>query len=160
MKKVVMVLLIVFPTMLFAKSALISGTLKNGGFFDSNYYYIDLGSYSNKESLQNQVYKAYQTKGGFGIWYENCSWSLDQNKDGQHISIEPQNVSKGISLSSLVGEKFTFKYDLDSNGNPVLTIFPGEKSWLVILMTPQGKILKSTEYSTLHTSLAYSYSYQ
>ncbi|MCX5773513.1 MAG: hypothetical protein NTX05_02765 [Fusobacteria bacterium] len=158
-KFIFIIVLLLFTTLLFAKTAFVTGVLKNGGFFDSNYYYVELGSYSNKGSLQNQVFKAYSTHGGFGIWYENCSWILDKNSDGQHITIEPENVASGVSLNSLQGKRFSFSYEIDSQGVPQLTIFPTKKSWLVLLMTPQGGLLKSTQNSTLHTSVAYSYNY-
>jgi len=160
MRKIILVIVILLlTTLLFAKTAFITGVLKNGGYFDSNYYYVDLGSYSNKGSLQNQVFKAYPTHGGYGIWYQNCSWTLDKNSDGQHITIEGENVASGVSLNSLLGKRFTFSYETDSQGVPQLTIFPSKKSWLVIIMVPQGGILKSSQNSTLHTSVAYSYNY-
>jgi len=144
---------------LIAKTAVVTGILKNGGFFDSNYYYVALGSYSDKSSLQTRIFNTYPTKGKRGIWYQNTSWTLDKNSDGQHITIEQENVSNGVSLKSLVGRRFSFSYEVDSNGVPKLTIFSGKKSWLVILMTPQGNAFQSTENSTLHTSVAYRYNY-
>lgn len=137
----------------------ISGTLMNGGETDSSYYYVDLGTYNDSSSIQSQVFKAYPTQGGHGIWYDNTSWTLDNNNDGQHITITQDNVNGNIPLNNLVNQTFSFTYLTDSNNVPLCSEFAGTKSWLVVILTPIGNILQSVNGETLHTSVGYSYSY-
>ncbi|MEI6287239.1 MAG: hypothetical protein WCP79_12105 [Bacillota bacterium] len=136
----------------------ISGVLVNDAPGDPGYYYISLGSYSNPNSLQSQVFKAYPTKSGRRIWYANNAWTLNTNRNGQHITIKPANVANGYTLQKLLGKTFSFTYQT-TNNVPVLTIFPGTKSWLVVPLSSLSSILQSTASNTLHSSIAYSTNY-
>jgi len=136
----------------------VSGVLTNGG---NGYYYVALGPYSAGNSLQNQVFSAYKTQGGQGIWYNDQSWTLDNNPIGQHVSIVQANITNGTPIASLVGQTFTFTYTTTSNGAPSCIIFnassSGGKNWLVVPLTCTSPVLQSVGGETLHSSIAYNY---
>jgi len=153
MKKMYLLLLAFVLLVSLAFAGTVSGTLQN----DNGYYYIALGSYTSSSSLQTQVFSVYPTEGKHGIWYDNQSWTLDTNKDGQHITITQDNITDGVPLSSLVGDKYTFTYNTDANGSPILTEYNASKHWLVVEFTCTNPEIQGSGKNSLHTSIGFNY---
>jgi len=152
---------------LFAGStATISGVLESqqqssGG----NYYYIQLNqNYNDPTSLESLVEQEYPTTNDDGIYYNGNFFKFDSNQLGPHITITQANIGNGANIDSLVGEQFSFTYQLNDQNYPVVLYFPpyngGSKAWLVVPVQPtaqDGGYILNPQSAILHSSVGYMY---
>ncbi|MCX5773443.1 MAG: hypothetical protein NTX05_02405 [Fusobacteria bacterium] len=155
MKKILLLILafVLLISIAFAGTGKVTGTLMVDNSGNSPYYYIELCPYSSPNSLQSQVFAADPTQDGYGIWYDGQAWQLDNNKIGQHITITSDNISNGLDPSQLLGKSFTFTYQTDSSGIPVLTEFNAASQWLVVVFNSTNPELIGSSGEELHTSI-------